>query len=368
MFFFRHVKLIFNLLISLSILCVQHENTYGYEYAIEYIDNLLQGYGYSTTLHGINDKGQVVGIADPSPLGKNHGFLYSYGYMNDLGELDSSYPYSAANAINNHGQIVGSSVTSSGLGHSVFWNNNPIVDIHSANLNSPSSFATGINKKGQIIGTFSYSENNNEYDHAYLYPDPNSGTMQMKDLGTLDGYNISRARAINDKGQVIVNCIAFGTHAFLYSNNSKPDIGTLGGAYTRAWDINDKSQIVGSSDTSDNVTHGFIYENGNMVDLDRVLNLSVDYGSEIKSINYYGQFTGTYADNSGAHYFLYTNGDITPTDIGNNQGINLNNRGQILGSDALYLYSGGNTKNISTFNKPFYNVFFYGIGELWHIR
>lgn len=60
--------------------------------------------------------------------------------------------------------------------------------------------------------------------HAELY--------RLTDLGTLGGSS-SSAFGINDTGQVVGSSAIAGDavqHAFLYSNGSMADLGTLGGA------------------------------------------------------------------------------------------------------------------------------------------
>lgn len=65
-------------------------------------------YSYAT---GINESGEVIGVADTLSLDR-HAFLYSHGGMTDLSLLDpvisSGWTHLSVAAINNNGQIVGS--------------------------------------------------------------------------------------------------------------------------------------------------------------------------------------------------------------------------------------------------------------------
>ncbi len=109
--------------------------------------------------NAINNLGQVVGQSSISTgmFGQMHAFLYSSGKMIDLGTLaphDPTGGYSAAGAINDHGQVVGASTTGSHALHAFIFSNGTMTDLNS--LIDPKSGwtlwgATGINNKGQIV-------------------------------------------------------------------------------------------------------------------------------------------------------------------------------------------------------------------------
>src|SRR5947208_9424727 len=86
-----------------------------------------------------------------------------------------------------------------------------------------------INDAGQVVG-YSYTTSYG-MEHAFLWQDG-----VMADLGAREGYT-SRAFAISDVGQVV------GTsngHALLWENGTMRDLGN-----TNAFDVNDEGQIVG---------------------------------------------------------------------------------------------------------------------------
>lgn len=93
---------------------------------------------------------------------------------------------------------------------------------------------------------------------------------RMLDLGTLGGAT-SKAVATNDRGQVVGEreIKGGGSHAFLWDKGRMRDLGRLGGEYSEAVAINDRGQVVGISDTrlSDDgipISRAFLWENGRM--------------------------------------------------------------------------------------------------------
>jgi probable HAF family extracellular repeat protein len=74
--------------------------------------------GTTSEALGINAQGQVVGRS-LTTSGVQHAFLWEKGTMTDLGALDGGF--SAASAINPAGQVVGMSTTASGVGRAVLW-------------------------------------------------------------------------------------------------------------------------------------------------------------------------------------------------------------------------------------------------------
>jgi len=113
---------------------------------------------------GINDLGQIVG----SGAALGHAVLWTDGQVYDLGKPADTYEASA-DAINNHGQIVGMAYASGGPGYRallwdedrVLWNLNDLIPPDSGwNL----MFAEDINDAGQIVG---FGKWNGDY-HAFL--------------------------------------------------------------------------------------------------------------------------------------------------------------------------------------------------------
>ena len=119
------------------------------------------------------------------------------------------------------------------------------------------SFAFGINASAQVVG---YSYTTSGAYHAFLY---SNGTMQ--DLGTLGGYSSSFALGINASGQVVGESTTGNTvfHAFLYSSGSMIDLNSLiapssGWTLENAEAVNDNGQIVGYGTYGGNRSQAFL--------------------------------------------------------------------------------------------------------------
>ena len=135
--------------------------------------------------------------------------------------------------------------------------------------------------------------------------------IELGTLGSGSEYQTSYATGVNSNGQVVGYASTGSlsqTHAFIYSNGVMQDIGTLGGGYSYAHDINDNSQVVGRSISTSNDLYqynAFLYDNTNgMQDLG-ALGGSTSQGN---SINISGNIVGNYVDVGGNNRaFSYIN-------------------------------------------------------------
>jgi probable HAF family extracellular repeat protein len=191
---------------------------------------------FASQANGINNKGEVVGRNSGG-----HAFLWSDGTVLDLGSLGGGH-MSTAVGINNHTQVVGQTTTAGGAPHAFLWTaDRGMMDLGSLDGNAGStSGADAINNAGQIVGS-SYSSVLHATHAAYF------SRKGVVDLGTLG--SIAIAHAVNNLGQVVGE----SGDAFITDLNGGPmiDLNTLippgtGWTLFDARAINDAGQIVGT--------------------------------------------------------------------------------------------------------------------------
>ena len=255
-----------------------------------------ESFGYA-----INNLGQIVGEIFPA----DHAFEFN-GPFGDLGTLAGFGYTSAAQGINDSGQIVGASATSEGgyNNYNAFlYSNGTMVDLNTLTTNSIETYlsgATGINNNGQIICS-------SAEEHGFLY---SSG--MSTDIGLLPGGSFCRPLAINNNGQVVgvadtTNYPASTSgHAFLYCGGTMIDLGALEGNTSGANGINNTGQIVGTvSDTLSDLVHAFVISDGVMYDLNNLVNTNAlgTYLDNANGINDSGQIA---ANGANGHAYLLT--------------------------------------------------------------
>ncbi|NUO81333.1 hypothetical protein HUU05_14745, partial [candidate division KSB1 bacterium] len=128
----------------------------------------------------------------------------------------------------------------------------------------------------------------------------------ITDLGTLGGV-FSAALDLNAAGQIVGGArLANGLlHPFLYQNGQMIDLGTLGGNEGIASGINDAGDIVGQADNAQGWRRAFLYLNGVMTYIPTLGGTE----SRAGSINNSGQIVGRarIVATNYEHAFLYEN-------------------------------------------------------------
>ena len=146
-----------------------------------------------------------------------------------------------------------------------------------------STIARAINARGQVVGDSVMADGSlRAFRTAPDKPiDPltdNLGTFAGPDV-LADDAGMSRARAVNDLGQAVgaASERTAGAHRAFRTAPDRPidpatdDLGTLGGANSDAWGINNRGDVVGESEMLGDPTrpaaHAFLFTDGTMIDL-----------------------------------------------------------------------------------------------------
>lgn len=184
--------------------------------------------------------------------------------------------------------------------------------------------ALALNDRGQVVGL---STTASGLTHAFRWQ-----RGRMTDLGVLERGPAERAIAndINERGEVVGGSVAGGAmRAVLWRHGRIIDLGGLGGGYSFAVAINDRGQVVGNSETASGELHAFSWENGRMTDLGIAGSTSataVDASGWVVGWSDFG-VPGTY------HAYRWRHGVVTrlPSPETGSQARAVNNRGEVVG-------------------------------------
>ena len=326
----------------------------------------------------INDAGQVVGTQQSG--GTSRAMLRNpEGGASDLGTLggESSWAY----GINESGQVVGASLTTTGERHAFLWTPGQGMQDLGTLGGGTSSTARGINDRGDVVGesTLPRVDPREPQRHAFLW----TSSQGMQDLGALgQGLTSSIAFDINNAGQVVGRSFSadrivfppidpeYFSRAFLWApGQGMRDLGDLGGGYSVAYAINDAGQVVGKSWLSTGVQgygiflRGFLWTSDQgMRDLGSLWlgpSLTAAYG-----INEAGQVVGesdlgiAYRAGFPVQGFLWTSADgmeaLSPT-TGIRAARDINDRQQVIGDGrvATLHLAPGNSPPVAVPNGPY---------------
>ena len=246
----------------------------------------------------INERGEVIGngfARDPFENPIENPFqplLWGRGVLTALGTLPDGF-FASASDINDRGQVVGTSAAADGATHAFLWEEGVMTDLGLIN-GSRDSNADLINERGQVLGDFSnfppFRMDLSLWDHD-----------QVTILGL--GAAFAVPEGFNVKGQV-VGSRAFRTgpfttgpfRAFFWDNGETTDLTFPGGTTSRAFAINQRGQVAGSSRTARGERHAFLWDRGVLTDL------GIPQGGSLSAavlINESGRLAGQWVTASG---------------------------------------------------------------------
>jgi probable HAF family extracellular repeat protein len=291
----------------------------------------LGGKNSSINWNGINDPGEAVGMSEtsvPDPNGEDlcgfgtHltclPFFWQNGHMHALPTVGGNN--GQASAVNNSGQVAGyaengivdstcpAGVTNNRVDLPVMWTKGNAQALPTIGTD-PDGVAFGINNQGQAVG---YSGTCTSANYAVLWE--NGTATPLADLGTpgaiayaINAHNQIVGQAVNSEGTAL---------AAIWQNNTVTSLGILlpGDVASFATSINNRGQVVGSSfDSTSSWSHGLLWQNGRMYDLNTLFPASSNlYVISASNINESGQIAGMAVEMAGqnagniVHAFLAT--------------------------------------------------------------
>lgn len=239
-------------------------------------------------LHGLNESGILVGSSGQR----------AYAWVNDAPRLlrpPQGFFSGSAQDVTGRGFVCGSVGDSDWIGpQHCYWPDPLAVARILPGLypESTTGVATAVNESGQIAGT---SGSLVGTFYAVRWDDPTATPLQ---IGPLPGAMNSDGLDMNENGDVVGRSSYpdFRTEAFLYRSAAADLVGlgffsTADFPYSEALGVNDRRQVVGSGNAGPGVAHAFLWQNGVMHDLNDLVALEppVQYLSAAVAINRRGE-------------------------------------------------------------------------------
>jgi probable HAF family extracellular repeat protein len=305
--------------------------------ADKYYDNYYEPTGTKPFIWSdavdVNNSGWAIGNSNTGAKDADGNFTEKRAFVSDgatfidlapvtrnqiTGVYDVIKSYSAAVAINNNGYVIlNVEDADSGNRHAYYWNG--------ANY-EPGAAPDGSDvprlvRLGWVNGETSEAIAINENNEAVVnsgktavYTNINTGFSQV--LNSILNDEVARATDINNKSQIIGTS---GKLGFLWEAGAMTRINSLGGDSCTPVDINNMSQVVGSAKAASGATHAFLWQlNASGVPVMNDLGTLGGANSFATAINDAGWVVGysdvgrTLQDATGTytikHAFLWVNG------------------------------------------------------------
>jgi probable HAF family extracellular repeat protein len=271
----------------------------------------------SVTANAVNSEGLVVGQQETTAAPKAWMYQQRSGVLDEL-SLDSSENGAYANGISDTGVIAGAKVPN-GPPVPGFWTATGGAMLLTGEYQS-SSQAVAANDSGTIIGNYGESGTLASLPLVWTGPGYAETTLPGLQCAQCTRSDVS-AHSINNGGVVVGSSnygisssdgtVTAGMHAVEWQGGNITDLGGLQSAnYSAAYSINTSGDVVGGSRTgpsSGAPSHAFLYTHGIMTDLGA---LAGDSDSSANSINDSGQIVGVSQNDTATRAFLYENGQM----------------------------------------------------------
>jgi len=258
----------------------------------------------------INALGHISGRSQISSGSTDRAFLWADGVMTNLGTLSGDLE-TQGRGLNDTDDVAGLAFIP-GAQHAVLWTNGTIIDLDTFSGDF-SSQAFDVNNRTQVVGFTHAVFGQGTQFPPFIWEDLNGngqdddGEMEVIDtLGGKDGV----ANAINELSQVVGGSDTQAgaepmRQPFLWENGHVTALGTLGGTFEEALDLNDSGVAVGFSEMTGGVRRAFITGDGGLIDLNDLISTNAGWAlREARGINNFGQIVGVGVISGFTHGYL----------------------------------------------------------------
>lgn len=196
----------------------------------------------------LNAGGWVTGYGPAGPDGVHQGFLWRDGQLTNLGAATGPDGNSYPSALNDAGQVVGTTSVEDGVLGAAIWQDGVWTPLWDP---AADSVASDVNAHGTVVG---HTYVSGFGSRAALYRDG-----ETVDLGAL-APRPSLTYAVNDRDQVIGTVVGTTNVAVLWQEGRMdvlPPLTPGGGTFAR--EINARGLVVGSATAPDGTTHAVLW-------------------------------------------------------------------------------------------------------------
>jgi probable HAF family extracellular repeat protein len=204
--------------------------------------------------NAVNDKGQVAGTLVARDPVRTSGFVWTRGRFREIGDLPGGNSVSAAEDINNVGQVVGESDSADGT-ECILWERGNLMSIGDLPGGGVSCAAFAINRSGEIVG----QGQTDQGLRPFLWREGTMTELPMPAEASFGG-----AIDINRSGVAVGNFfVGFDrAGAIVWSNDGMTLLAGLQGLTPNATGINDRGDIVGSVGDSSGLSLPVLWHDG----------------------------------------------------------------------------------------------------------
>lgn len=255
----------------------------------------------STYITAANQKGVYAGgYFDSSEV--RHAYLWQDGKAHDLNNPPGLKGFVCA--VNDSGTVVGYTQNSSFMQRPCLWNNGILKDLGLPE-GATGGQATDINRNGEIVGTVGVGKYRANQIFRYV-----NGQMQILDIPVAWKSQIR----INASGQISGDLFIDRRtrRPFVWRNGKTEELGSLGGDFSIIYGQNESGQVVGAAAIAeknkegDAITHAFVFHDGKLQDLNKLVPAGTLTLNIARSINDSGQIVCAAKMGAKDHTLLLT--------------------------------------------------------------